>query len=341
MNLLSVASAFPEKSFTQNDCLEAMQTADFWDELNARSRMLLGKVLSGDSGIDKRHFPLNNLKEAWQRDAQKLNEAYEKAAPSLAAIAVEKAIKKSGHEPSQIDALFVCSCTGYLCPGVSGHTAEKLGLREDVFLQDMTGLGCGAAVPLMRSANAVVAENPDAVVVTVAVEICSAAFYVEDDFGVLISTCLFGDGAAAAVWSGAGGDWQVGNFESIHQPEHREKIRFTNAGGKLRNQLHKSVPVHVAEAVSLLYEKRKGEPQAWITHGGGRDVIDQLERVLPCEELTYARDVMRDYGNLSSPSVLIALEKFLEEADGSEDRLWVCAFGAGFSAHSCEMTKVN
>ncbi len=61
MNLLSVASAFPEKSFTQNDCLEAMQVADFWGELNARSRLLLGKVLSGDSGIDKRHFALDQI----------------------------------------------------------------------------------------------------------------------------------------------------------------------------------------------------------------------------------------------------------------------------------------
>jgi len=341
MNLLSVASAFPEKSFTQNHCLEAMQSADFWTELAPRSRLLLNKVLSSDSGIDQRHFALDHLDEAWQRDAQALNATYEKAAPSLAANAVKKALEKSGHAMQQVDALFVCSCTGYLCPGVSGYTAEMLGLREDVFLQDMTGLGCGAAVPLMRAASAVVAENPEAVVVTVAVEVCSAAFYVEDDFGVLISTCLFGDGAAAAVWSGIGGEWQVGDFHSLHQPEHREKIRFTNAGGKLRNQLHKSIPFHVAEAVRKLYAKRSGEPQAWITHGGGRDVIDQLELVLPCEELTYARNVMRNYGNLSSPSVLIALEQFLEKSDGHEDCLWVCAFGAGFSAHSCEMTKVN
>ena len=138
----------------------------------------------------------------------------------------------------------------------------------------------GARLPLMRAAKSLVAENPEAVVVTVAVEICSAAFYVEDDFGVLISTCLFGDGAAAAVWSGAGGEWKVGDFESLHAPEHREKIRFTNAGGKLRNQLHKSVPVHAAETVEKLYAKRRGEPQAFVTHGGGRDVIEQLEKVL-------------------------------------------------------------
>ncbi len=339
MNLISVASAFPPHFFSQSECLESMRSADFWEGLNARSRLLLTKVLEGDSGITKRHFMLDQLSEAWTRDAQAMNEAYEKAAPEMAADAVLKALAKSGHSISDVDVLFVCSCTGYLCPGVSGHVAEKLGMRDDVFLQDMTGLGCGAAVPLMRAASGVIAENPDAVVLTVAVEACSAAFYVEDDFGVLISTCLFGDGAAAALWSGSGGCWSVGDFQSLHVPEHREKIRFTNAGGKLRNQLHRKVPIHVADAVSQLYAKRAADPQAWITHGGGRDVIERLEKVLPSGELTHVRDVMRDYGNLSSPSVLVALEKFLDSSDGEEKRIWMCAFGAGFSAHSCELVR--
>lgn len=340
MNLLSVGSAFPERSFSQAECLEAMRGADFWEDLNGRSRMVLEKVLTGDSGIGKRHFALDELEVAWRRGAQELNEAYEVAAPDLAADAVRAAIAKSGHAVEEVDAVFVCSCTGFLCPGVSSHLAERLGLRTDCFLQDMTGLGCGAAVPLIRAAAGVVALNPDAVVITVAVEVCSAAFYVEDDFGVLISTCLFGDGAAAAVWSGTGGEWRVGGFESLHIPEEREKIRFTNAGGRLRNQLDRSVPELAAKTVRELYEKRRGEPQAWVTHGGGRDVLEALEDVLPCGELGYARGVMRDFGNLSSPSVLVALERFLEDGDEGVERVWMCAFGAGFSAHACELVRV-
>jgi alkylresorcinol/alkylpyrone synthase len=256
MKLHSVASAFPPNSFTQAECLDAMREAPFWDELNSRSRIVLEKVLMGNSGIEKRHFCVDQLTDAWSRDAQELNEAYEKEAPRLAAEAVRKAIAESGRQPDEIDALFLSSCTGFLCPGVSSYVAEILGLRSDVFLQDMTGLGCGAAVPLMRAAKGVVADNPAAVVVTVAVEVCSAAFYVEDDFGVLISTCIFGDGAAAAVWSGGGDGWQLDNFQSVHYPEQREKIRFTNAGGKLRNQLDKSVPKLAGAAVAELYAKR-------------------------------------------------------------------------------------
>jgi len=290
---------------------------------------------------------LDSLEEAWRRGAQELNEAYEQEAPDLAADAVRNALAKSGHRLDEVDAVFVSSCTGYLCPGVSSHLAERLGLRADVFLQDMTGLGCGAAVPLMRAADGVIARNPDAVILTVAVEVCSAAFYVEDDFGVLISTCLFGDGAAAAVWSGSGGSWKVQDFASLHIPEEREKIRFTNAEGRLRNQLDRSVPELAGKTVKALYQKRRKEPQAWVTHGGGRDVIEALEKALPAGELSLARGVMRDYGNLSSPSVLVALERFLEQVEsdvsGASDveHVWMCAFGAGFSAHSCELTRLR
>jgi predicted naringenin-chalcone synthase len=340
MNLAAVGSAFPSNSFTQQECLDAMKAADFWQGLKGRSQMVIEKVLSGDSGIQKRHFALDSLEQAWSRGAQELNEAYEKEAPDLAVSAIQNAIAKSGHRLDEVDAVFVSSCTGYLCPGVSSHLAERLGLRADVFLQDMTGLGCGAAVPLLRAADGVLARNPDAVVVTVAVEVCSAAFYVEDDFGVLISTCLFGDGAAAAVWVGDKGEWKVSDFSSLHIPEEREKIRFTNANGRLRNQLDRSVPDLAAATVEKLYEKRQREPQAWVTHGGGRDVIDALEHVLPVGELTLARGVMRDYGNLSSPSVLVALERFLDQENANVEHVWMCAFGAGFSAHSCELHRL-
>ncbi len=343
MNLIAVGSAFPSNRFTQLECLDAMKGADFWQGLTGRSRMVLEKVLAGESGIQKRHLALDSLEEAWRRGAQELNEAYEQEAPDLAADAVRNALAKSGHRLDEIDAVFVSSCTGYLCPGVSSHLAERLGLRADVFLQDMTGLGCGAAVPLMRAADGVIARNPDAVILTVAVEVCSAAFYVEDDFGVLISTCLFGDGAAAAVWSGSGGSWKVQDFASLHIPEEREKIRFTNAGGRLRNQLDRSVPELAGKTVKALYQKRRKEPQAWVTHGGGRDVIEALEKALPAGELSLARGVMRDYGNLSSPSVLVALERFLEQessAASDVEHVWMCAFGAGFSAHSCELTRL-
>lgn len=336
MKLLSIASGFPDQRYNQQECLEAMRKAEFWTDLKEGSRRLLEKVLQSDTGIDERRFALNNLTEAWKRDAEELNLYYEKTAPVIAETAVSAALKKANLDISEVDALFVCSCTGYLCPGVSSYVAERLGMRENAYLQDLTGLGCGAAIPMLEAAAGYVALHPEAKVLTVAVEICSAAFYVEDDAGVLISTCIFGDGASAALWSGTEGSWEIRNFNSIHCPESREMIRFTNAAGKLRNQLDKNVPSLAVSVVKKLYAERADDTDAVITHGGGRDVILALESELEIGTLTYAREVMKNYGNLSSPSVMVALEIFLESAE-DEKSIWMCTFGAGFSAHACEL----
>jgi alkylresorcinol/alkylpyrone synthase len=178
------------------------------------------------------------------------------------------------------------------------------------------------------------------VVATVAVEICSAAFFADDDPGVLISLCLFGDGAAAAIWTSEGteGDWQAGHFTTLHQPEEREKIRFVNSAGKLKNQLHRAVPVLAAEAVAGLFAKRAGEPDQVLAHSGGRDVVEALEGVLPFK-LTETRAVLRDHGNMSSPALLFALERRLMENRRDDRRFWLTAFGAGFAAHACELWR--
>ena len=254
MYLKSIASAVPPFSYTQADCLNAFEKSPAVGLLRPRSRALMERILSGDSGIVARNFCLPEIEPVFDLSATQLNALFEKEAPKLAAQALEKALGRANLKARDLDALIVCTCTGYLCPGVSSHVAETLGLRPDAFLQDIVGLGCGAAIPTLRCARGVIAAEPDAIVATVAVEICSAAFYVDDDPGVLISLCLFGDGASAAIWSGEGesDQWRVDRFDTVHRPEQREKIRFVNAEGKLRNQLDRAVPEIAAAAATLI-----------------------------------------------------------------------------------------
>ncbi len=340
MFLESIATALPPHRYTQPECLQALRSTPVLDGLKPRSKALLGKVLSnGVSGIQSRHFCVPEIAPAVTRGAQQLNEFFEREAPLLAGDALVKALEKAGIGVRDLDALFICTCTGYLCPGVTSHVAEKLGMRSTAYLQDLVGLGCGAAIPMLRSAEGFLATHPGARVATVAVEVCSAAFYVDDDPGVLISMCLFGDGAAAVVWSDEerAGKWRAGNFTTVHRPEQREKIRFVNAAGKLRNQLDKAVPGLAAEAVAELYAQRQGDPDRVLAHSGGRDVIDALEAVLPFT-LPETREVLGECGNMSSPSLLFALEKALASENGDQ-RWWLTAFGAGFAAHACEMWR--
>jgi len=241
----------------------------------------------------------------------------------------------------EIDALLISTCTGYLCPGVTSYVAESMGLRPDAYLQDLVGLGCGAAIPTLRSASHLLAARPDATVACVAVEICSAAFYVDDDPGVLISACLFGDGAAASIWRGGPGPsgLQAFDFDTHHQPADRDKLRFEMRDGKLRNLLDRSVPELAAGAVARLWERRGPRPVSRVvTHAGGIDVLTALSGALPGYPLDASAAVLKNHGNMSSPSVLFALEEALRTASpGPEGDFWLVSFGAGFSAHSCRI----
>ena len=341
MYLHSLASAVPARSFSQTDCWDAMSSSPLLDGLRSSSAAVLRKVLTGGtSGIERRNLAVKKVDDVFGLGAQALNHMFEREAPELAAAAVSRALAQAGLSAGDVDALFLCTCTGYLCPGVTSHVAERMGMRPDVYLLDLVGLGCGAAIPLLRAADGHVLANPDAVVVTVAVEVCSAAFHADDDVGVLISMCLFGDGAAAAVWRGYPGPdgWQAGGFTTIHHPHEREKIRFVNDGGRLKNQLHRAVPELAARAVACLYQKCGGKPDQVLAHSGGRDVIEAIEAVLP-HELEETRAVLRDHGNMSSPSVLFALERRLAARREDDRLLWLTGFGAGFAAHACELFR--
>ena len=345
MYLHALATAVPPATFTQAKCWEIIQHSPALQRLNRRTQLILRTILKGDSGITTRHFAVPGIEGVFDLTSDQLNAAYRAEAPRLAGHALTAALAQAGVTVGEVDALLVCTCTGYLCPGVSSYVAEQLGLRTDVFLQDLVGLGCGAAIPMLRAAQGVLAAKPDAVVVCVAVEICSAAFYLDDDPGVIISACLFSDGAAASVWRstpGPGG-LRCHSFDTLHLPADRDRLRFEQRDGKLRNLLDSAVPSLAAGAVARLFAAAQARQPSCpirkvIAHPGGRDVLDALEAALPGFPLDASRQVLSDYGNMSSPSVLFALEAALR--DGQPDAagdLWLVSFGAGFSAHACRL----
>ncbi len=343
MYLHGIASALPAPSYTQRECWDIMSATGAVERLRPRSAHLLEKVLLGESGIARRHFAVEPVESILDLDAEALNRAFEREAPALAARAVERALAQAGWHARELDCLVVCTCTGYLCPGLSSYVAERLGLAPSVYLQDLVGLGCGAAIPALRSAAGLVAAEPGARVACVAVEVCSAAFYVDDDPGVLISLCLFGDGACATLWSdtpGASG-LRCGGFQTLHLPEDRELLRFENRRGRLRNRLHRTVPEKAAAAVKRLFgEVEAGTVEQVVAHAGGRDVLAAVEAVLPGRRLDPTASVLRDCGNMSSPSVLFALERYLEVRQPQRD-LWLTSFGAGFACHACRLGPSN
>lgn len=346
MHLHALATAVPTAAYTQQQCWEIVKQSNVRERLGRRSQLMLHAILRGDSGVQTRHFAMPEIHAVFDRSADELNETFRTEAPALASRALSSALSQASLRPSDVDVLLISTCTGYLCPGVTSYVAEQMSIRADAALHDVVGLGCGAAIPTLRAAAAALAANPDAVVACVSVEICSAAFYLDDDPGVLISACLFGDGAAATVWQSKPGatGLRCHGFRSVHQPENRDRIRFEQRDGKLRNLLHPSVPQLAAGAVSGLLSAERARSDAapigkLISHTGGRDVIEAIEAAVPEYRLDASRHVLRQFGNMSSPSVLFALEESLRH--GRPDRAadwWLVSFGAGFSAHGCRVS---
>ena len=342
MFLHALATAVPPARYTQAACWDIVQRSPVRQRLSKRSRLILHSILAGDHGIATRHFAVPDIENVFDLSSDQLNAAFRSAAPQLAATALTSALARAHLVPAQLDALLICTCTGYLCPGLTSYVAEQLGLRSNAILQDLVGLGCGAAIPTLRAASHVLAAHPTATVACIAVEVCSAAFYLDDDPGVLISACLFSDGAAATIWRATPGPTglRAFDFDTLHVPADRDKLRFEQRDGKLRNLLDRSVPTLAASAVGHLWAHRGPRPVARVVaHPGGRDVLAALAPALAPHSLDVSTRVLRDYGNMSSPSVLFVLAETLKTTTptATDGDFWLVSFGAGFSAHSCRL----
>lgn len=314
-----------------------------FQQLTPRSKAILKKVLLGDNGIATRHLALESISEAFHLNPNALHERFRKNAPELATQAAQRALQISGTSAAQIDAIIVSTCTGYLCPGLTSYLSELLALRPEALGLDLVGQGCGAALPNLRTAEALITSGRAERVLSVCVEICSAAFYFDNDPGVLISACLFGDGAGALVLSNRSCPgvrkikWK--EAASTLSIADRDYLRFEQKDGMLRNILAPQVPVLAGKhAETVLAEVlarcglQREQVTNWILHAGGREILNALRQRLGLNEsdLRWSASVLREFGNVSSPCVMFVLEAALAgQAQGGF--WWMSSFGAGFS----------
>ena len=344
MFIIGTGTATPPYRYSQKECWTTLIANPRYQEFTPRSQAILKKVLLGDNGIATRYVALEDLNEAFTISRDVLHARFLEHAPKLATQAAERALAAAKINPGEIDAVLISTCTGYLCPGLTSYVSERLGLRPDVLALDLVGQGCGAALPNLQTARSLLNSSHYQRVLSVCVEVCSATFYLDDDAGVLISACLFGDGAAAAVLSASanGGRkvrWKSGG--SLLKPQDRHRLRFEQKNGYLRNVLTPEVPALAAQYVSAVLDDTlarndvtRSQINGWILHPGGRDVLLAMrEKIqLSGHDVRWSEGVLREHGNMSSPSVLFVLQAAL--ADGAPGGLWwMTSFGAGFSCY--------
>jgi alkylresorcinol/alkylpyrone synthase len=343
MFIIGAGSATPPNRFTQAQCWDALAISPVFPTLSGRSKAILKKVLLGDNGIESRHLAFDRLDEAFVLDPDTLHRRFAKHAPLVASAAARRALAAAGRSVDDVDAIFVSTCTGYLCPGLTSYVSENLGLRSDARCLDLVGQGCAAAIPNLGTAEAFMAAGARTTL-SICVEICSAAFYLDEDPGVLISACLFGDAAGAIVCSNEASGarplrWL--GWDTSLDPKNRDLLRFEQRHGMLRNILDKSVPCLVVDQAREVLAKglasrglQQSDLKNWVLHSGGRDVLAALRAGLELNETDIANSVaiLREYANVSSASVILTLQRALA-CDAPRGHWWMSAFGAGISCH--------
>jgi len=345
MFMNGIGTAVPTRRYTKAECWTAFQASDWFQRLSPAAHAVGRAVLLRDNGIEARYLAVETLDEVFQIDPDTLHRRFIANAPRLASEAGQAALDQAGLLPAQIDAVIVSTCTGYLCPGLSGYVAERLGLRANVQAFDLVGQGCAAALPNWRLASALLAGECGEHVLSICVEVCSAAMYLDNDPGVLISACLFGDGAGAAVLSRRPVakqrrvEWR--DAESMIDPQQRKALYFEQHQGMLRNVLSRTVPGLAAEAAHQVLQTVLPRNDlaidnvgAWILHAGGRDVLVAVQKKLGlgADKVRYSAAMLREYGNLSSAFVYFVLQAALKD-EAAGGHWWLSSFGAGFSCH--------
>ena len=296
-----------------------------------------------DKGIQTRTLGLSDLDLVDHEGPDEANRRFQRVATGLGTRAAEKCLAAAGLEARDIDGLIIATCTGYLCPGLTSYISQAAGLRNNIFTLDLVGSGCAAAIPALRAADQFLKVHPHSNLLVVCAEVCSAALSWGDETDLILSNAIFGDGAAACLLSNRPRTegFEIRDFESLLWPEFRDDLRFKKKEARLCNVINKNVPKIVARAMKNLWQNLKlhfAEPlHYYAVHPGGRRILDEIENSLGLKDgqLNRSREILRDYGNMSSPSVLYVLKRIWDlDPVKTGDNVGLFSFGAGFSAYA-------
>ncbi len=299
-----------------------------------------------NAGVDRRALGLDPATFRPDESPDALVARFERVAMEIGAAAVRRALDAAGLAPRDLDALLVATCTGYLCPGLSTRLVPVLGLRDDLERGDLLGHGCSGAFPALQRGSDFARARPGAAAAVLCVEVCSAAYFVDDAMETAVANALCADGAAAAVLRARGGDRgpAVARFASALDPGDLDLVGFTRREGRLRVRLDGRIPERGGPLLRRAVERllapeglRVADVARWALHPGGKRVLDLAVPAagLPPAAAAPAERVYRNHGNMSSPTVLFVLEEVLRAgALEPGEPLVMTALGPGFVAEA-------
>lgn len=272
-------------------------------------------------------------------------EMYERTALPLALEAIEGL--DLGDRARDVTHLIVVSCTGFSAPGLDLQIVQRCGLKPSTERTVIGFMGCYAAMNAMKAARHIVRSEPSAVVLIVCVELCTLHLQQPSDLEQVLSFMVFGDGCAAAIVSAEPTGLALDRFRTLLAPEAADQITWRIGDHGFEMYLSGRVPGSVGAALQsqrdlLLDGLAVDDIDHWAVHPGGRSVLDAVEHALDLNQgaLGASREVLRQFGNMSSATILFVLDELMNHAPAG-GRGCAMAFGPGLTAETLLFTAAG
>ncbi len=336
----ATATALPPHTITREDVKYYLGRV--FDIPERRIEAMMGVV--DNTQVRKRHaiFPIDYTIEP--RPLAKTNQEYIEHSVKLGRQAAEECLSRAGIRANEVDLLITVSCTGFMIPSLDAHLINLMGFRQDVRRMPFTELGCAAGAMALSRAADFLRAYPGGNALILSVELPSLTFQRKDTSQAnLISAVLFGDGAAAALVSGSQKKGpRIVATETYTFANSLDAMGFDLRDSGFHILLSKDVPQMIGGEIRVLVDGflskhgvAREQIKGWILHPGGARLLGSIEEELGlCRcDTQFSWDVLREYGNLSSATILFILQEWLEKRPlAPSEYALAAAFGPGFSA---------
>jgi len=374
VSIRSIGTAVPPTTIRQDDVRELFETQP---GLSRLARRIVGAAF-GASAIETRHTVVDELDrepregESTFYDASSnqilrpgtgaRNEVYVERSPELFLGAARRALAAAPDlGPDDVTHVISVSCTGFFAPGPDYLLVRGLGLSPSTRRHHLGFMGCYGAFPALAAARDFCRADPEAVVLVVCAELCTLHLRSSDDPDSIVASSVFADGAAAAVVTARPApvgtvvlDLDV--LETVLTPVGEADMAWSIGDLGFDMVLSSYVPqiieTHIDEALAPLFTAggvAADDVSLWAVHPGGRSILDRVQQQLRLsdDQMAPSRDVLRDYGNMSSATVLFILGELLagtstgtaEVSPGASQRIGAMAFGPGLTVETALMTR--
>ncbi|MEM6628357.1 MAG: 3-oxoacyl-[acyl-carrier-protein] synthase III C-terminal domain-containing protein [Bacteroidota bacterium] len=338
--ILSVAKALPSFTRTTEDSLDHIKE---WikDQPERTQKKILRLFKYAE--VDRR-YSIMDIDEVFQATSfEEKNSLYMQKSVELAEKALKSALKKANLRPEDLDIIITTSCTGYMIPSLDAYLINRLHMRQDIMRLPVTEMGCAAGASALIYGQNLLRHQPDKYAAVIAVESPTSNFQ-HEDFSMenVVSAAIFGDGCACAIL-GPSSEVRPAIIDTdmfhFYDTINLLGYRLSNTGFKmvLSPQLPEAIARQFQEVVNPFLDRngiQLKDIKHFIFHPGGKKIVQAVEGILHAlgKHINETREVLKDYGNISSATVLYVLDKVFEDPHETGDLGLMLGFGPGFTA---------